>query len=183
MIEKDNFIYQSEKFADIEILRYRVPGFEELSLKQKELAYYLYEAALSGRNILYDQHYKENLTIKNFIEIIVKYYTGNRETDEFKKFMTYAKRVWFSNGIHHHYSMKKILPDFSVENMIEFVEHTSQPSIKIADIRIVEQYIEMLVPLIFNSDVAARRVNLDANSDVILTSANNFYEGFTAFTL
>ncbi len=179
MIEKDNFIYQSEKFADIEILRYRVPGFEELSLKQKELAYYLYEAALSGRNILYDQHYKENLTIKNFIEIIVKYYTGNRETDEFKKFMTYAKRVWFSNGIHHHYSMKKILPDFSVENMIEFVEHTSQPSIKIADIRIVEQYIEMLVPLIFNSDVAARRVNLDANSDVILTSANNFYEGLT----
>ena len=106
------FNYHAEQFADIEILRYYLPGFKSLSLKEKELAYYLYEAALSGRDILYDQHYKHNIIIRKSLEAVVKSYSGNRAAADYNKFITYAKRVWFANGIHHHYSTKKILPGF-----------------------------------------------------------------------
>ena len=109
----DGFKFKSEQFADIEILRYRVPGFSELTLKQKELAYCLYEAALYGREIIFDQHFKHNLTIKKTLESILKNYSGDRENAEFKEFLIYIKRFWFSNGIHHHYSSKKILPGFA----------------------------------------------------------------------
>lgn len=104
------FKYFTEQFADLRILRYQIPGFEELTPKQKELLYYLYQAALSGRDITYDQNYKYNLRIRKTLEAIVDKYKGDRNSEDFKKFMVYTKRVWFSNGIHHHYSTYKFLP-------------------------------------------------------------------------
>ena len=113
--EKDDFDYTVESFADLEILRYKVPGFEELSLKQKELIYYLSEAAAYGRDILYDQNGKWNLAIRRTLEAIYQNYTGDRESQDFKNFEVYLKRVWFSNGIHHHYGCDKFVPEFSQE--------------------------------------------------------------------
>ncbi len=175
--ELDTFKYQSEKFADIEILRYRVPGFEELNLKEKELAYYLYEAALCGRDILYDQHYMYNLKIRKTLEAIVKSYKGNRESDDFKKFMTYTKRVWFSNGIHHHYSTKKIRPGFSSEYFKELVGDSDEKYFPVNGT--LKQLIEEIIPLIFDPGIAVQRVCLDTQTDVIKGSAANFYEGLT----
>jgi dipeptidyl-peptidase-3 len=176
---KDNFKYFSEQFADIMILRYYVPGFDELTLKQKKLTYYLYEAALSGREIIYDQNYKYNLLIKNVLEFIVRLYKGNRNTNEFKKFMIYVKRFWFSNGIHHHYSMKKIIPDFSSDYFKKLIENTQKPPLNLVEFPAMKSLVDKLVSLIFDPEIASQRVNLDPNSDVIKTSANNFYEGLT----
>ena len=117
----DNFKYSTEQFADLRIQRYQVPGFDELTLKQKQLAYYLYQAALSGRDMIYDQNYKHNLYIRRTLEAIIKTYNGDRSTPDFGKFMTYTKRVWFSNGIHHHYSNKKFLPEFSKEYLTKLI--------------------------------------------------------------
>ena len=103
-LQKDAFKYVTEQFADLRIQRYKVPSFENLTVKQKKLVYYLYQAALSGRDIIWDQNYKHNLYIRRTLEAIVKTYQGKRETAEFENFMEYTKRVWFSNGIHHHYS-------------------------------------------------------------------------------
>src|SRR3990172_9643889 len=108
-----NFQYVSEQFADLQILRYRVPGFEQLNPKQKELVYYLYEAALSGRDIFYDQNYKNNLKVRKTLEAIVSSFNGDKNSDDYKNFLVYAKRIWFSNGIHHYYANKKFTPEFS----------------------------------------------------------------------
>ena len=176
---KNNFNYQSEQFADIEILRFTVPGFEKLSLKEKELAYYLYEAALSGRDILYDQHYKYNLLIRKTLEAIVKSFSGNRETSDFKKFMIYTKRVWFSNGIHHHYSTKKILPDFNEEYFKELINNSDLVLFPLINEETIEQLSEKIIPLIFDPNIDSRQVNLDSDADIITTSANNYYERLT----
>ena len=108
-----DFTYNDEQFADLQMLRYRVDGFDELSLQQKELIYYLSEAALSGRDILWDQNGKYNLRIRKTLETIYTHYNGDRECDDFMAFVIYLKRVWFSNGIHHHYGCEKFVPDFS----------------------------------------------------------------------
>ena len=180
MIEKkENFEYQSEKFADIQILRYQVPGFEELSLKEKELTYYLYEAALSGRDIIYDQHYKYNLKIRRTLEVIVKSYSGDRRSEEFKKFMIYTKRVWFSNGIHHHYSTKKILPEISPEYFKQIISKSNQKLFPVKENETVNQLVEKLIPIIFSPYIDFQRIILDPNVDVIKSSAGNFYEGLT----
>ena len=123
-LKKDDFEYVADQFSDLRILRYQIPGFEELTAKQKELLYYLYEAALSGRDIIYDQNFKHNLTIRRTLDAIVetnqnKEAAGNGEWD---KFMTYTKRVWFSNGIHHHYSTRKFLPEFSKAYFAQLVK-------------------------------------------------------------
>lgn len=175
----DKFEYHSEQFADIEILRYNVPGFETLSLKEKELTYYLYEAALSGRDILYDQHYKYNLLIRKSLEAIVKSFKGDRKTGDFKKFMVYTRRVWFSNSIHHHYSTKKILPEFNKDYFIELVNNSDYKLFPLNNEQSIDQLVNELLPLLFNPDKGGRRVNLDPDTDVIVTSANNFYEGLT----
>ena len=109
------FEVEAERFADLQVLRYQVKGFESLSLQQKQLAYYLYEAAMCGRDIIYDQKYKYNLTIRKTIDAIYSTYKGDKTTDDWKKFEVYAKCIWFSNGIHHHYSNKKIMPEFTQE--------------------------------------------------------------------
>jgi len=176
---EDNFNYRSEKFADIEILRYRVPGFEELTLKEKELVYYLSQAALCGREIIYDQNYKHNLKIKRTLDVIVKTFSGGRETDEFKKFMIYTKRVWFSNGIHHHYSTKKFVPDISIKYFNELIESSDKNALPVCANETPDELIKKIIPLIFDPAIDSQRVNLDPNADVIKTSANNYYENLT----
>ena len=110
---KNNFNFQTETFGDIKILRYQVPGFEKLSLKKQKLVYYLSEAGYAGRDIIWDQNYRHNLSIRRTLEKIINEWDGNRNTSSWENFMTYTKRVWFSNGIHHHYSMDKFKPEFS----------------------------------------------------------------------
>ena len=177
--EKDNFKYFTEQFADAKILRYQVPGFESLSLKQKTLVYYLSQAALSGRDITYDQNYKHNLLIRKTLEAIWLNYAGDRKSDDFAKFEGYMKRVWFSNGIHHHYSTEKFLPEFSAAYFSTLVKGTKQTSLPLAKGQSADKFIAEMTPLIFSPDVAAKRVSLDGTSDLITSSASNFYEGVT----
>lgn len=179
-INKNNdFKYFTEKFDDFQILRYRVPGFEKLSLNKKILLYYLYQAALSGRDILWDQNYKHNLCIRKTLENIVATYNGNRNNEDFEKFMTYTKKVWFSNGIHHHYSTEKFIPDFSKDYFVELIKNSSSENLPLMDNESVEDLINKLTPIIFNKNIDNKRVNLDASKDLIKASANNFYEGIS----
>ncbi|WP_461629950.1 dipeptidyl-peptidase 3 family protein [Labilibaculum euxinus] len=171
------FQYQTEQFADIKILRYQVPGFEELSLSQKELIYYLAEAARCGRDILFDQNNKNNLSIRRTLEAIAKSYDGDRESDEFKSFLVYAKRVWFSNGIHHHYSMDKFMPEFSEEYFGELLSNTNYELLPLLEGEDVVGLLTRLVPVLFDEDVDAKRVVLNPELDLIKDSANNYYEG------
>jgi dipeptidyl-peptidase-3 len=173
--KEDGFKYSTEKFADLEILRYQVPGFEELSLKQKEMLYYLYEAALAGKDIFFDQNYKHNLKIKRTLEAIVDSYKGDRGTDEFEKFMVYTKRVWFSNGIHHHYSTFKFTPECSKEYFAELVKNSDSSKLPLSKGESVDELLSFLTPIIFDSTIALKRVNLDPGTDLIKGSANNFY--------
>lgn len=167
------FNYVNDRFADIEVLRYKVPGFEELSLNQKRLIYYLNEAALWGRDILWDQNCKYNLPIRYMLEDVYNNYKGDRKTDkEYKAFETYLKQVWFANGIHHHYSTDKFVPEFS-RNFLER-ELAKLP----ADARWRSMQGELL-EVIFNPEIYAKRVNQAEGQDLILTSANNMYEGVT----
>ncbi len=179
MNQEENFKYQTEQFADIAILRYKVPGFEELSLKQKKLVYYLYQAALAGRDIFYDQNYKHNLFIRKTLEAVVNSYKGDRTSSDWNNFMVYAKRVWFSNGIHHHYSSKKFLPEISEEYFMHLVKNSDSSLFPLDKNEDIDRFIDRLIPVIFNPDVAPVKVNLDSNSDIIKNSAVNYYEGLT----
>lgn len=175
--EPDNFVYQTEQFADLAVLRYKVPGFEELSLKEKELVYYLYEAALCGRDIYYDQNYENNLFIRKTLNAIVRSYKGDRQSDEYKNFLVYVKRVWFSNGIHHHYSSKKFTPDFSAEYFQQLLLNSDAKLLPIKETETIDDLLAKLVPIIFNPNIDAQKVNLSPGADLIKTSAVNFYEG------
>ena len=171
------FEYTVDKFADIEILRYHVPGFEELSLQQKELIYYLSEAALEGRDILYDQHNKYNLTIRRTLEGIYENYFGDKTTEDFKNFETYLKRVWMANGIHHHYSEDKILPEFSKEYFAQLVNSVDPAKLPVKDGASASELIETLTPIMFDPAIMPKRINQAAGVDLVETSAVNFYEG------
>nr|WP_320118950.1 dihydrofolate reductase [uncultured Marinifilum sp.] len=173
----ESFTYQTEQFADIKILRYQVPGFEDLSLRQKELIYYLAQAARCGRDILFDQNNKYNLSIRRTLEAILKSYDGNRECEDFKKFMVYTKRVWFSNGIHHHYSMDKFLPEFDAEYFGELLANTNFELLPLQEKEDVPALMNRLVPVIFDEKVDCKRVVLNPEMDLIADSANNYYEG------
>jgi len=169
------FKVQTEQFADIRILRYRIPGFEALPLEKKELLYYLYEAALSGRDILWDQNYKFNLLVRKTLENIVKSYPGDRTSEEWNNFLVYTKSVWFSNGIHHHNSMDKLMPEFSQKyftSLINESDHKGFPD----EFMDKEEFAKFLVPIIFDEKVASKRVVQDEGADLVLASANNFYE-------
>ncbi len=169
-----------DRFADIRILRYKIPGFDSLTLQQKKLAYYLYQAALSGRDIFYDQKYKYNLRVRRVIEDIYGTYSGNRNSDDFQKFVVYAKRVWFSNGIHHHYSGMKIIPDFSFEYFSDLVKKADPDKLPLDSGQSVDQLLAMLHPIMFDKNVDFKHVNLDKGVDHVAGSANNFYgEGIT----
>ncbi len=175
MNKEDNFKYLTEQFADLAILRYQVPGWDKLTAKQKVLAYYLYEAALSGRDIFYDQNYRHNLVIRKTLEAVVNSYKGSRDTEDFGKFMVYTKRVWFSNGIHHHYSMRKILPEFSREYFNDLVNNSDASLLPLAENEKPEDLLKTLIPVIFDPDIDAVRANLEPEADLIKTSANNYY--------
>ena len=176
---KDDFKYESEQFADIQILRYQVPGFTDLSLKQKELVYYLYQAALSGRDILYDQNYKYNLIIRRTCEAIINSYRGDRSSEHWKNFVIYTKRLWFSNGIHHHYSTKKILPNINIEYFETLINNTDVNLLPLEKDQTVKELLVFLCPLIFDSNVDSQKVVLDPDIDMIKSSATNFYENIS----
>ena len=176
---EDNFKYVTEQFADLRIQRYQVPGFEELSLKQKKLVYYLYQAALYGRDMIYDQNYKHNLYIRRTLEGIVRTFNGDRSNPEFNKFLVYTKRVWFSNGVHHHYSNKKFIPEFSKEYFKELIDGSDDFELPLQNYETKDDLYKNLVKLIFDPKVDAVKVNLDTKYDLVKTSAINFYEGVT----
>ncbi len=178
-INNDNFIYRSEKFADVEILRYQVPGFEELTLKEKELVYYLYEAALSGREVFYDQNFKFNLKIKRTLEGIIISYNGDRNSNDFIEFLNYTKRFWFSNGIHHHYSTKKFIPGISKIFFEELIKNSDPGVFPLKENEKLDDFILEITNLIFNPLLAPQRVVLDQEADVVKNSANNYYENLT----
>lgn len=173
------FDYVVDRFADAQVLRYRVPGFETLSPQQKELLYYLSQAALSGRDIIYDQKNKHNLAIRRTLEAIIKSYSGDREAPEYAQLLTYAKQVWFSNGIHHDYSSKKYTPAFTREQFAGFVAKSDAAQLPLAEGETAEQLVKKLSPVIFDPKKFAKRVNRDPKADLVADSANNFYEGLT----
>lgn len=175
--ETANFVYQTDQFADLRILRYQVPGFSELPLKQKELLYYLYEAALCGRDIIWDQNCKYNLAVRKTLENICTTYKGDKNSEDYKKFMTYAKRVWFSNGIHHHYSTDKILPEFPKEYFLSLLQHSDASGFPAAPGG--KKLDEFIIPVIFDPAVLPKKVSLDPKKDLLTASSVNFYEGVT----
>ena len=177
--EAEKFDYTVEQFADLQILRYHVPGFEKLSLKQKELVYYLTEAALQGRDILFDQNGKYNLTIRRMLEAVYTGYKGDKNTPDFKAMEVYLKRVWFSNGIHHHYGSEKFAPGFSPEFFKQAVLSVDASTMPVAEGQTVEQLCDEVFPVIFDPNIMPKRVNQAAGEDLILTSACNYYDGVT----
>lgn len=173
-----DFKYLTEQFADLKLIRYKVPGFKNLDLRQKKLIYYLSEASLSGRDIIFDQNYKHNLRVRRTLETIIANYTGDRNTEEFENFMTYTKRMWFSGGIHHHYSSAKLQPEFSSEYFInELITKTESsqefafPILKNEDKMDLARFIDKII---FDKSYESKRVSKDG--DIILNSANNYYE-------
>lgn len=177
--ETAEFNYKVDRFADIEILRYKVTDFENLTPKQKELVYYLTEAALYGRDILTDQNGKYNLAIRTTLEEIYKNFNGDKESADYKGFVEYLKQVWFANGIHHHYSTDKFVPKFSQEFFKAEVAKLAPESLPLAEGQTVDAFVAELVPVIFDPTVMAKRVNQADGQDLIQTSANNYYDGVT----
>jgi dipeptidyl-peptidase-3 len=173
------FQWQVDQFADLKILRYKVPGFEELSPRQKELIYYLSEAALCGRDIVFDQNYKHNLLIRKTLDAIVEGYKGDRTDAQWEKFMVYTKRVWFSNGIHHHYSTDKFIPDFTPEYFASLVKGAEGAPFPLAEGQTPDDLIAFLRPMMFDPAVDAKKVSQDSSQDLVTHSAVNFYEGVT----
>jgi dipeptidyl-peptidase-3 len=157
------FIWKTEQFADIKILRYQIPGWDKLSLKQKQFTYYLTEAGYAGRDIIWDQNYRHNLTIRNALESIIRAYQGDKSSRDWQAFEIYTKRVWFSNGIHHHYSMDKFVPGFSQQYF--------ETLLKDVDLVLNAE----LLTAIFDPSVDAKKVSLDSKRDLLLASASNFY--------
>ena len=175
----DTFQYNVDRFADLKVIAFQIPGFDQLTLPQKKLVYYLSQAALSGRDIIWDQNYKHNLCVRRTLEAIVNSYKGDTASSDYQKFMLYTKRVWFSNGIHHHYSTDKILPEFSQAYFNDLVNNSDLAMLPLNQNETVDQLIARLTPIIFDPKVDAKRVNQAENVDLIATSANNFYEGLT----
>jgi dipeptidyl-peptidase-3 len=173
------FVVQADKFADVKILRYRIKGFDELSLQEKRLAYYLYQATLSGRDILWDQNYKHNLRVRKILSTVVDSYSGDRTGSDYLALFEYTKRVWFSNGIHHHYSTAKMVPDLSQEAFAELVRASDADRLPLGEGQSVDELLAVIGPVLFDPSIAARRVNLDSGIDQLSASATNYYSDVT----
>ncbi|MFN3939650.1 MAG: dipeptidyl-peptidase 3 family protein [Chitinophagales bacterium] len=158
------WVWKTEQFADIAILRYQVPGWDKLTLNQKLYAYYLSEAGKHGRDIIWDQNYRHNLTIRNGLENIYRKYNGDRESKNWKEFEIYLKRIWFSNGIHHHYSNEKFVPGFTEKYLIELLNATET------------KLSPEIIKIIFDPSIDAKKVSLDTSKDLLINSATNFYD-------
>ncbi len=176
---KDDFKYFVEQFDDMRVLRYKLPGFENLSLRQKTYLYYLSQAALAGRDILWDQNFRYNLRIRKTLEAIINSYQGDKESAEYKEFIVYAKRVFFANGIHHHYSSDKLRPGFPDDFFATLVKGCSREELPLAAGETADQLIALLSPVIFDEKLFPRKVEQKEGSDMVAASASNFYEGVT----
>lgn len=176
---EEDFNYVVEQFADLQLLRYKVTGFESLSLRQKELIYYLSQAALEGRDILFDQNGKYNLQIRKLLEAVYVSYTGDRQDTEFKNLEIYLKRVWFSNGIYHHYACDKLVPGFSSAFLRKLIDATDSSKLPLKKNESVAEMCDELFPVIFDPKVMPKRVNQADGEDLVVTSAANYYEGVT----
>ncbi len=176
---EEEFNYSAEQFADLRVLRYRIENFDKLDLKTKTLLYYLYQAALSGRDINYDQNYKYNLLIRKTLEVLLSTKSHDSETEEYKKLVVYAKRVWFSNGIHHHYNHDKIMPEFSEDFFKHLFGHVDDYKLPLQAGQTKTDFVNFITPLIFDPAIAPKKVSLDSKSDMVKASAVNFYENVT----
>ena len=170
--------YRVDRFADIEIIRYEVPGFEELSLKQKQLLYHLSEAALMGRDIVYDQNCRYNLTIRRALEAIYREYRGDRNDAQFKALELYLKRVWLANGIHHHYGEDKFEPTgFTADYFAQCIRSLDPKHVPVRKGQTVDAWLAEITPIIFDPKVMPKRTVQSGSGDILLASANNYYEG------
>ncbi|MDR0798307.1 MAG: dipeptidyl peptidase 3 [Dysgonamonadaceae bacterium] len=177
---QDDFNYNVEQFADLGILRYQVTDWDSLSLNQKRLVYCLNEAALQGRDILFDQNNRYNLAIRRTLEAIYSNYQGDTTTANYQAFVVYLKRVWFSNGIHHHYGEEKFLPEFSQEFFYQAVKALPESIVPAREGQSIDEFLKEITPVMFDPKIFAKKVNQDSRLDVIVTSANNYYgEGVT----
>lgn len=172
-----DFNYVVDQFADVQVLRYQVPGFESLSFQQKLLIYHLSEAALMGRDILYDQNCRYNLAIRRTLETIYKEYKGNREDAQFKGLEVYLKRIWFSNGIHHHYAEDKFTPGFTPQFFMDCIHQVNASNLPLRPRQNTDQLMMEIAPVMFAPDVMAKRTVQSGDADLILASANNYYGG------
>jgi len=173
----EKFKFLTEQFGDSKILRYQVPGFENLSLKQKKLIFFLSRAALCGRDITYDQHCRYNLLVRHTCEAVYEGFPGDRTSADFKDFTTYLKELWFNNGIHHHYSTDKTQPGFSHDFFVKAVNSVPSYKLPLSGGQTVEQFTDEVSEIIFNPGIAPKRVSLDPAGDLLLASACNFYDG------
>src|SRR5690554_86749 len=178
-IDYATFEYKVDRFADIEILRYPVSGFSSLSLQQKELIYYLSQAALEGRDILWDQHNRYNLTIRRVCEGLYENYMGDKSTEDWKNFETYLKQIWMANGIHHHYSEDKIMPKFSQEYFTTVVKSVDPGRMPFRDGMAADETLNEILPVMFDPTVMPVRMNQTPGADIVQGSAVNFYEDVT----
>lgn len=175
----ETFKFTDERFADIQMLRYRLDGFEDLTLKQKLYIYYLAKATLCGRDIVTDQFGRHNLLIRKTLEAVYENFVGDRTSHDFQSMTVYLKRVWFSNGIHHHYGCEKFVPDFSEPFFIEAVRQVGADKLPLAEGQTVYSLLDELCPVIFNPSVQAKRVNQKDGDDLVKTSACNYYENLS----
>lgn len=178
-MSENSFSYTVEQFADLQILRYRVPGFEQLSLRQKQLIYYLSQAALEGRDILFDQNGKYNLQIRRLLEAVYTHFEGDRTSEPFRALEVYLKRVWFSNGIHHHYACDKFVPGFTAAYLEEVIQSLPAEVLPLEEGETCRAMCDKLFPVIFDPAVMPKRVNQADGEDLVQTSAANYYEGVT----
>ena len=177
--QNEQFTYSDERFADLQMLRYRLKGFEDLSLPQQLYIYCLSKATLMGRDITFDQQGKYNLAIRKTLEAIYKHYEGDRESADFQALLVYLKRVWFSSGIYHHYGCEKFVPGFSEEFFTAAIDGISEEHLPLKRGESREDLLDRLIPVIFDENVLPKRVNQTDGEDLVQTSACNFYEGVT----
>lgn len=177
--EKKEFTVEAEKFADIKILRYQVPGWDELSAQQKELAYYLYEAALCGRDIIYDQKSKYGIMLRKTLEAAYSSYSGDKNAEDWKAFEEYCGRFWFSNGNHHHYGNEKFAPDCSEEYFAEVIKNSNADMLPLEDGESVDDFVVRITPIVYDMSIEPKVVDQRPDVDNVVMSSNNFYEGVT----
>ena len=177
-MENNTFAFAGERFADLQMLRYRLNGFEQLSLQQKKYIYYLSKATLTGRDITTDQFGKYNLPIRKLLENLYLHFAGDRESKDFLAMTVYLKRVWFSNGIYHHYGCEKFQPDFSESWLRKAVDDTPFEVLP-GSFGSKQEMMDVLCPVIFDPDVLPKRVNQADGEDLVKTSACNYYDGVT----
>lgn len=179
VVAEEEFTYEVDRFEDISVLKYRLPAFDQLTTGEKEFIYYLSEAALCGRDIFWDQNFRYNLAIRKTIEAIIDTYKGDRESADYKAFITYAKRVFFANGIHHHYSNDKFVPGFPADYFAQLINGSDVARLPLKEGQNAAQLTEMLTPIMFDPSLYAKKVDQSEGADMIAASANNFYEGVT----